>query len=184
MKREEGFTLAEMLVAMALLALIAAYSTSALQVFSSVHRVERGLDAKAAELAAMRSIQIGLTGLRSVFNVSEGGKLTLAFNGAKDNISFIAPLDDRLERGGLYNMHYGVDISNRRLVLRYQLHRVGYATPLEEVVMLDNVSRLAFRYSGDGTAWQDQWISDEKLPALIEVQLGDNRRLFAIPAAP
>jgi prepilin-type N-terminal cleavage/methylation domain-containing protein len=183
-RNEDGFTLAEMLVALVLLALIAAYSTSALQVFSNVHRVERGLDVKAAELAAMRSIQVSLSGLRPVFNVGEGGELTSSFRGTSKDVSFVAPLDDRLERGGLYNMNYSVDVSNRRLVLRYQVHRIGEARPPEVVAMLDNVSRLIFRYSGDGTIWEDQWISDDKLPALIEVQLGENRRLIAIPAAP
>jgi prepilin-type N-terminal cleavage/methylation domain-containing protein len=184
MRDEDGFTLAEMLVALTLFALIAAYSTSALLVFSNVQRVESGLDAKAAELAALRSIQVSLSGLRPAFIVSESGKLTPGFRGTSKNVSFVAPLDDRLERGGLYNMNYSVDASSRRLVLRYQIHRGVDAMPIEEVAMLDNVSRLAFRYSGDGAIWEDQWISDEKLPVLIEVQLGEDRRLIAIPAAP
>ena len=61
MTRDDGFTLAETLVAMALLALIAAYATSTLRVLSNVQRVEREMDAKASEQAAIRSLQAELS---------------------------------------------------------------------------------------------------------------------------
>jgi type II secretion system protein J len=182
MKSEEGFTLAEMLVAIALLALIATYAMSALQVFSNVRRVERSIDARASEAAAMRSIHVSLAGMRPVMKIGEAGKLVFNFNGTSQAVSFVAPLDVRLERGGLYRMSYSLDGTTRRLALQYQLYRNGGETPLEEVVMLDNVSTLAFRYSADGLTWEEKWSSAEKLPALIAVQLGTSRNVIAIPA--
>jgi type II secretion system protein J len=183
MKSDEGFTLAEMLVAIALLALIATYATSALQVFSNVRRVERSIDARASEAAAMRSIHVSLAGMRPILKVGNEGKLVFDFKGTRQDVSFVAPLDVRLERGGLYRMTYILDSATHRLGLRYQLYRNSGDAPVEEVVMLDNVSTLAFRYSADGLKWEEQWNLPEKLPALIEVQVGTNRNVIAIPAA-
>jgi prepilin-type N-terminal cleavage/methylation domain-containing protein len=182
-KDDSGFTLAEMLVAIALLALIATYAVSALQVFSNVRRVERGVDVRASETAAMRSIQVGLAGMRPVKKIGDAGRLVFDFSGSSGVVSFVAPLDVRLERGGLYRMSYGLDAPVQRLVLHYQLYRDGGAAALENVVMLDNVTTLAFRYSADGLKWEEEWSKPEKLPSLIEVQLGTSHRVIAIPAA-
>jgi type II secretion system protein J len=183
MRNDDGFTLAEMLVAIALLALIATYASSALQVFSNVRRVERSVDARASEAAAMRSIRVSLADMRPVMKTREDGKLVFDFKGSARDVSFVAPLDVRLERGGLYHMTYGLDTTARRLGLKYQLYRNGGDAPVEEVAMLDNVSTLAFRYSADGLQWEEQWNLPEELPALIEVQLGTSRNLIAISAA-
>ena len=183
MKSEQGFTLAEMLVTLILLALIAAYSTSALQVFSNVRRIEANIDARTAEAAAMRSIRVSLTGLRRIYKGDEQGNLVLDFSGTRTNVNFVAPLDVHLERGGLYHITFSLDSTSNRLGMRYQLHRAGDEIPVENVFMLDNVTNLGFRYSADGIEWEEQWNSPESLPALVEVQLGTSRSVIAIAAA-
>ena len=181
MTRDDGFTLAETLVAMALLALIAAYATSTLRVLSNVQRVEREMDAKASEQAAIRSMSVSLAGMRPVKTADSSGNQVIDFRGTGREISFIAPLDDRLERGGLYRMRYGVDPASRRLVMRYSLRRGADETgPEGGVAMLDDVTDFALRYSADGLNWTEEWTSTDKIPPLIEVRLGSIRKLVAV----
>jgi prepilin-type N-terminal cleavage/methylation domain-containing protein len=180
---EGGFSVAELLVTLALLALIAAYATSALQTFSNVRRVEAQLDETAARQSALRSIDISLAGMRPAFNAASDGGLILDFLGTENELHFVAPLDDRLERGGLYRMSYYVDAETRRLMLRYQLRRPNTEAKIESIALLDQVNTLKFRYSSDAANWTDRWSVPNKLPRLIAVEVDAARKIIAIPTA-
>jgi prepilin-type N-terminal cleavage/methylation domain-containing protein len=180
---QEGFTVAELLVTLSLLALIAAYATSALQTFSNVRRVEAQLDETAAKQSALRSIDITIAGMRPAFNATSDGKLALDFRGAENELQFVAPLDDRLERGGLYRMTYYVDDATQRLMLSYQLRRSNNEAKIESIALLDQVSAVKFRYSSDAANWTDTWSVPDKLPRLIAVEVDAVKKIIAIPTA-
>jgi prepilin-type N-terminal cleavage/methylation domain-containing protein len=182
-ENEDGFTVAELLVTLSLLALIAAYATSALQTFSNVRRVEAQLDETAAKQSALRSIDISLAGMRPAFNASSDGKLVLDFRGAENELQFVAPLDDRLERGGLYRMTYYLDAQTKRLMLSYQLRRSNTEAKVETIPVLDQVGAIRFRYSSDATNWTYTWSVPDKLPRLIAVEVDAARKIIAIPTA-
>jgi prepilin-type N-terminal cleavage/methylation domain-containing protein len=180
---EDGFTVAELLVTLSLLALIAAYATSALQTFSNVRRVEAQLDENAARQSALRSIDISLAGMRPAFNATSDGKLVLDFRGAENELQFVAPLDDRLERGGLYRMTYYHDDETKRLMLSYQLRRSNNEGKVETIPVLDQVGAIKFRYSSDAANWTDTWSVPDKLPRHIAVEVDAATKIIAIPTA-
>jgi prepilin-type N-terminal cleavage/methylation domain-containing protein len=180
---EDGFTVAELLVTLSLLALIAAYATSALQTFSNVRRVEAQLDETAARQSALRSMDISLAGMRAAFNATSDGKLVLDFRGAENELQFVAPLDDRLERGGLYRMTYYLDEATQRLMLSYQLRRSNAQAKIETIPVLDQVGAVKFRYSSDASNWTDTWSVPDKLPRLIAIEVDSGRKIIAIPTA-
>jgi type II secretion system protein J len=180
---QSGFTVAELLVTLSLLALIAAYATSALQTFSNVRRVEAQLDETAAKQSALRSMDISLAGMRPAFNATNDGKLVLDFKGAENELQFVAPLDDRLERGGLYRMTYYLDADTKRLMLSYQLRRSNNEAKVETIPVLDQVSAVKFRYSSDAANWTDSWSVPDKLPRLIAVEVNAQTKIIAIPTA-
>lgn len=199
MSRRAGFTLVELLVAVALFALAA---TLALGGMTAITRARSQLDADLARLAALQ-FAVGLVerDLRGVAErpVREGyGATRPAIDGRTDMIEIsrygavgaLAQARPDIER-----IAYQVD-GGRLLRLRHAvLDRTPASVPAVDE-LLDRVVRIEWRYLGGAgqlpaTQWPGPRVQAAGLPRAIELRLfledyGEIRRVFELPrgAAP
>ncbi len=186
-RRQAGFTLVELLVAMTLLAFLS------VSLFGGLRFGARSWEAvvdSSAERDDIASTQIFLRNRLGQLWLPEPGGLgdfneDGNFNGGPEQVEFIAPWLSALSLGGLYRFtlwHEDEDIGSGRLMLRW---RPAEADPdaLEELgdlagqrVLLDGVAEFGLSYYGaaDKDAepeWLDQWENPDAPPRLVRVQL-------------
>jgi general secretion pathway protein J len=170
-----GFTLIEMLVAMSLLALIAAYGVSTLRTLSHVKTIEAGMDLQNVTEATRNHLRATLGDARVVFDVNDRTGTVVVFEGKQESVTAVAPLDDRTVRGGLYKLRY--HLVGKELVLDYALLRPQGQTPANgQVVLVGNVKSLSIDYFGasDGSgqkSWATNWQGTDQLPERIRLSL-------------
>ena len=94
---EEGTTLLELLVAIALLALLCTYSFDAIRHLQSFNRAIREIeDANSIEAVAAH-MRRTIAGSRVAFFTAPGSQARLAFMGEESRIALVADADNRLE---------------------------------------------------------------------------------------
>jgi prepilin-type N-terminal cleavage/methylation domain-containing protein len=189
-RREDGFTLVEMLLALALLGLMSAYAISAIRTMRNVDRLELRISERSEIEAVQRHLVTVISDARTAFEQQQSGVGPHSFAGSSGEFDLISILDDRLERGGLYRVRYHVDGEKRQLMLGYTLLRnAGLAAAAGEVALLFNVEELDVRYfgqrePGQGAAWAADWNVPDRLPQLVEIGVifkdGDKRRWPAL----
>ena len=173
--RQSGFTLIETLVALALLSLMTVFATGAITLMSRARQVETKISERSNLEAVERHLTQTLSDMRTLFAVSPDQRTKLVFEGGHDSITFVAPLSDRLERGGLYKLRYVVDDSGR-FILNYQIFRPNESvvTPKSEL-LLPSVKRVGFWYfgapeKGAPSIWSDEWLRNDTLPQAVSVE--------------
>ncbi len=195
-RRQAGFTLVELLVAMTLLAFLS------VTLFGGLRFGARSWEAVVDSSAARDDIASTQTFLRDRF-----GQLTLPgpvrlrhfdddgpVNGGPKQVEFIAPWLSALSLGGLYRFTlWHEDTGNGRLMLRWQPAESDPDT-LEDLgdlagqrVLLDGVAEFSLSYYGVENEdaepeWLDQWESPGAPPRLVRVQLAfaDARRVWPV----
>jgi prepilin-type N-terminal cleavage/methylation domain-containing protein len=185
MKRgSEAFTLVEMLVAMALLSLMAAYAFMAISGMSRAKDIEAQMAKRSDAFAVERHLRQTIGDMRNVFRNDETGTASLAFVGEANSLEFIAPLNDRVAQGGLYTLRYR--LSEDGFVLGFEVFRpnnkrVEYSS---QELLLKDATSVNFRYFGDSqdgkpAVWRSSWINIPALPSIIEVSFrrGDGKRI-------
>ncbi len=173
---QSGFTLAEMLVALALLGLMSAFALTSLNTLGEVKRVEARIDGRSDVEAVQRHLQQIIADTRVVFDSDDLGQQKISFSGTPSSLKIITVLDDRFERGGLYRLDYSFAASE--LKLDYALYRpLKSARASKTEILLQNVASLSFRYFGPAenggvSQWQKSWSTADQLPLAIEVTVG------------
>jgi general secretion pathway protein J len=193
--REGGFTLVEMLIALAIFGMIAAGSVALLS-FSvrSQEMAERQLD----RLSAIRRAGALLTA-----DLAQAATRTWRDADGQQQPAFIGSggRDARLlvmVRGGWDNPDGAARASLQRVEYRLQggrLYRVGYAAVDGNAAsavasLIDDVSAVQLRYRARDGAWSEQWYPADpaELPLAVELvvtseRLGAIRQLFLVGSA-
>jgi general secretion pathway protein J len=196
-----GFTLLELLVALAIFAVLSAMAYGGL---NSVMRSRQGVEVKAQRLA---DVQTALTIMErdleqtlpravrdqygdptKIFQVSSYGDYKLEFTRAGWNNPF--PSEKRI-RSLMQRVAYGVKENQLLRTYWFDLDR-GYESPSFETVLLDKVKAMDLRFVDQELEWQNDWPvlgSKQVLPNAVEVTLdveglGHITRLFRLPAQP
>lgn len=183
-EKDAGFTLVEMLVALALFGLIAVLALGGLH-FGA--RVWENGGARAEATDEVAQVQYMLHQLiaqsrGNLPNAQLGGEVS-NFVGSATGLSFVAPLPAHRGVGGLYRFQLTAvgDSSDIRLVLTWGLKRhedpaVAASLLLGDDVLLRGVTGVSIRYFGSATedsppSWHHEWQKSDWAPQLVDIKV-------------
>lgn len=191
MRADAGMTLLEVLVAMAIMALLVVMLSGGTREISAIwDRAESQGDALAG-MDAMQATLRGVIGLaRPDYASADTDDARIVFDGEPTEMSFIAPAPGSDGQGQLVLQRLSLAPRGRgsALVLAWSPGMPETAAVEPRVtVLLDNVTGLQLAYFGrlgneDEPDWHDNWRDALALPALVRIHL--QRSGAAGPALP
>jgi len=186
-RRVAGFSLLELVIALALVAMIAALLTGSL---SMAARTWDGGDKKAGDVASMRQAQEFLREQLTAelpLRLKKVVEMPLMFSGEHDEIRYAAALPPRVQEGGAWFFRLAVvkDGDKSRLVLERTypdptaLENPQFAADAERSVLADGIAELTISYFGrdenatdaDTPTWRDRWDDKQRLPLLVKIEV-------------
>ena len=200
MRRCRGFTLLELLIAVAIFALIGAMAYSGLQQVLNQQARTREASQRLSDLQkAYRIMQRDLEQLVERKIRNEFGDTVEALVGGSgfDGVAFSRA--GRANPAGFVrsNLQRVAYVPDQETLLRRTWRVLDRAqdTQPDEQVLVEGLRRFSMRFLNDGNEWQDRWppqaqgggIASAGLPRAVEVQLelddlGTINWLFALPA--
>ncbi len=185
--RAAGFSLLELVIALALLAIIAALLTGSL---SMAARSWDGGEKKAGDVASMRQAQEFLREQLTAelpLRLKKVVEMPLMFSGEHDEIRYAAALPPRVQEGGAWFFRLAVakDGDKSRLVLQRTypdptaLENPQFSADAERSVLADGIAELTISYFGrdenatdaDAPTWRDRWDDKQRLPLLVKIEV-------------
>lgn len=180
--RQRGFTLAEMIVALAVSALLVTLAYGALRIGI------RSWEAAQAGADRLDTLRVGWQAVHDTLVASaatqppEANQPGILFNGEADRLTFTANMPSYLGLGGLYRVELFRDeqLDHTPFKLRRTLYSAYLQDPdsaqVQQADLADHVARLSFRYfgiAGQGSAatWQETWQELPSLPVLVRVEV-------------
>lgn len=176
--RQAGFTLLELMVAMALLALLGLALAGGMRFgLQAWNRVDAGLD-RGEPIALSQALLRRLLEQAMPLPAAGAAPGVIAFAGADSALRFIAMLPERATAPGLNEVTLRLEPGDAgaSLVLSWQpLGEAGAGTGNRKA-LLDGVVAGHFRYYGsvaDGRPadWQEEWTNARALPRLVALEL-------------
>jgi prepilin-type N-terminal cleavage/methylation domain-containing protein len=175
-RHDDGFTLVELLVATALVAILAVYCISAVQRLQDIRRVEALVQLNEERDAGRSFLTRAISGARVSFGGSTTPQQPISFKGNEMSLITTNTLDDRLVRGGLYQLTFQFDDTSGVLGFTRMLARQNAQAPANErQIILRDLSSVKFQYYGltaDGSQknWQQEW-NKNFLPNAVRIDL-------------
>jgi len=181
-RREQGFTLVELLIAMTLFSILMVMLFMGFRIgIQSSDKVTQSIDKSSTLPIVHDFLRAQLAAARPILQ-DRPGKAIVWFDGRQDGVEFIGAPPDALSSGGLqrFLIELTKDRDGGRIVLRYALYQ-GKQSPAKEsysepLVLLADVAAFQISYFGtDVTArkpqWQDTWHEMAHLPSLIRIRI-------------
>ncbi len=183
---DDGFSLIELIVSIALLALILAGMPSALRLgFRALDAVQI-VDRNFANQAGLDFVEHRAGEAYAIYDRGADGRLQIAFRGEADAVAFVAPATIGPE-GGLYWFELaavqGPADAGRETGISLRLSWSSFRPSSRDRAPADRrerqiasgISAFSLRYYGSPSPrtppeWMDVWISKERLPDLIELR--------------
>ncbi|MBV8536356.1 MAG: prepilin-type N-terminal cleavage/methylation domain-containing protein [Alphaproteobacteria bacterium] len=177
--REAGFSLLEMIVALAVLGLLTVLLAGGLQLGSHLWAAQdRRLAASDATDAVHAALRTMIQDAQPLPLAGLGERGAAAFIiGEPHSLDFVTELPDGFGRAGYCDVAI-VLAGDGRLMIRWRPHArdARTAAPVRETELLRRVAGLDFAYfilgSGDTPAhWEARWVRPGAVPALIRLRL-------------
>jgi len=181
--KEAGFTLVELLVSLAIIALISLMAVTALRTGHRIwERTSAQVNTTDREVGVRRVLRRQIASLLPLQGRIGRSQEQLLIEGDNDALAFVAPLPAYFGRHGLYRIEYR--LQNNQLIFArsvYQLPR-DFETRFADMsheVLLENIQNIRFSYLMQNSV-QGDWIDSLKRmtdpPALVrlEIQEADN----------
>jgi general secretion pathway protein J len=174
MKRpnNEGFTLVELLISLALLSLMAIYAVQAFSALHNLNRVEEGIAAQMEVDALARHLRTEISDARAVFVQDGTPNSKLVFDGQPHTLTFVTASNGERETGGLYQIEISLDESG---TLKSKRRLIGQrpSEHIDEIMLLRDLKDITFGYAKVGTSDElsSQWQIKNQLPDVITIGL-------------
>lgn len=173
--RQDGFLLLEMLVALAVVAVMGALMSSFLGQLGSVNRLESEIARQTEIDAAAAYLQRVLEGARPARILDAEPDTNPQFEGESSSIRFAA-----VTRRGFYSLALrdvrvftGSVPGGRRLEHTIGARRMKNGKPIPHgrpIPILDSIESIEFQYS-DGSNWSGSWARDGELPHAVKIRI-------------
>ncbi len=174
-QHDDGFTLAELLVALALIAILSVYCLDSLRRLQDIRRIEASVTQNEERDAGRAFLRRMISGARVVSFTSTAGTQSASLRGDMQSFTVVNTLDDRLVRGSLYQLTLGFDNGSGSLKLvRTPVGQDSSATG-EQQTILKELTSASFQYFGkpaeaDDRSWYADWQSPW-LPEAVKIEL-------------
>lgn len=187
-----GFTLLELLVAIALLGLLTAMLLGGLRFEARLVDRQSPRVIRSAKLPVVYDfLRSHLAGARPIVPINARGT-EIAFDGRSDIVTFVDAAPQGARHGGLYL--FSVGVAKGQLRARWRLFEGMLPAAADEVagdtMLLTDIGHAGFKYYGSlstsGPAWYDEWRGAADLPLLIRMDLvfADGEAAPALIVAP
>jgi len=187
---EAGFTLVELLVALAITAMIASFVLGGLDYARRAWAISRDREAAGEVDAAAMQLRALLARTMPATTIDEDSRLArLVFAGSTDSLTFVTLSEATAFRGGLMRVRLSwqdrppVPGRPASLVLATAVFRANprLVVEAEPVVLFRRVAALSLQYFGTlelgkPPQWQSQWLGRDRTPLLVlaEIDLAGN----------
>lgn len=185
---EAGFTLVELLVALALFSLLVTLLFDNIRF--GLHAWQRG----SAHIEHVEHSMVSQDLVRRLIGnlypmvVTEGGPPRIDFDGSKDGVSLLGSAPIVANGGGRFRFRFSVERHQERtdLVMRStpELADPQESSMTTRTLLLSDIDRAEFSYLGEAAAgrsvqWSDHWTRRSDVPKLVRVRVvfrsGDER---------
>jgi len=170
---ERGLTLIELLVSLAILAILTSFIvgglTTAIRAFDSDRRssIEMSTD------AARESLRGLIASAVPAANAQQAGGIL--FGGQREELRFVVLSEGRTLRGGLQDVR--IRRRNDELIVEVfgSLREAdAHKSPISSTTIVSGLRDIRFRYFGmpgakGEAAWRDSWNGGSRLPVLVEI---------------
>jgi general secretion pathway protein J len=181
-RRQNGFTLIEVLIAMTLLGIMVVLLFSTLRIAAESWNAGESKTVEVNKKAVVyQFFKRHLTTARPVnmpITNPDETQPSLAFQGSMQHLVFVASLPSGSARKGWQIFEIGVDPNQQSTIMVALTPYQPTANPqLDKVPLVTHVKNYAFSYFGviDATSgsgiWVDQWAGMDHLPVLIKVRI-------------
>ena len=183
---EQGLTLIELLLSLAILAILTGFLAGGLSMARRAFDADRSSEIGSETNAAIQTIS-GLIGSALPIRVNDGGqKVTIRFVGRQEALSFVGLSEGRSLRGGpqkiMLRRSGGELIVDFTALTGIQSKDTPEPSPTR-VVALSGVREIRLGYFGRpdpaaAPAWHADWVRAELLPDLVSIrtEFDDERR--------
>lgn len=192
LRSDAGFTLLELLVSLAILAIVLSFLPGTLRLGQRVWEGDARFLRQEGAAAFERAVEQRLSQAMPVF-IRDTGGVRIDFEGRPDRVEFIAPSATGPAGGGVYRFSLAAE-GGQALKLRQTLYRPAStdaaALPATDHIAPTKVRALSLRYFGqarleEAAGWQTEWPRRDALPELVEITIrqcrGEEAQRIVVP---